>query len=213
MTSPITVLLVDDHAVVREGYRRLVDASGDIRVVGEAATGADACQCFVACAPDVVVMDISLPGISGIEAMRRMLARTEQARVLMFSMHEDAIFPSRALAAGARGYITKASAPDVLLDAIRAVAAGKRYIGSDVAQTLALRATVTDSTAVKSLSAREFEVLGLLAQGDTLGAIAEKLGMSQKTVANHQSSIKQKLGTATSAQLILHALQLGLVNG
>jgi DNA-binding NarL/FixJ family response regulator len=212
MNHRVRVLLVDDHAVVRHGYRRLLDNDAAIEVVAEAANATEAYQRFCAFDPDVVVMDISLPGASGIEALRRILARQAGARVLVFSMHEDAIFPTRALAAGARGYVTKASAPDVLLEAVHAVAAGKRYLSHDVAQALALRSTAGEERAVRSLAAREFEVLRLLVQGDTLADIAEKLGMTQKTVANHQSAIKQKLGVANSAQLVLLAIRLGVLD-
>src|SRR5271155_335741 len=125
--SQVSVLLVDDHAVVREGYRRLLERHGGIAVVGEAADAATAHALFCCLDPQIVVMDITLPGTSGIEAMRRILVYRSDARVLIFSMHEDAIFARRALQAGAFGYVTKASAPHVLVDAIRSVAAGQKY--------------------------------------------------------------------------------------
>ena len=124
----VSVLLVDDHAVVREGYRRLLERHGDIAVIGEAGDAATAHSLFCSREPQIVVMDITLPGTSGIEAMRRMLLYRPEARVLIFSMHEDTIFAKRALQAGAFGYVTKASAPTVLVEAIHAVAAGKRYL-------------------------------------------------------------------------------------
>src|SRR5690606_22269616 len=138
MSAPIRVLLVDDHAVVRAGYRGLLQGSGCIEVVGEAADASGACTLYREHAPDVVVMDISLPGRSGIVALERILARDSGARVLMFSMHEDAIFATHALRAGARGYITKSSAPEVLVEAVQAVADGRRYVGADMARTLAM---------------------------------------------------------------------------
>lgn len=211
MSSRVTVLLVDDHAVVREGYRRLLEESGRISVVGEAASAADAVEQFCRLAPHVVVMDIALPGISGIEGVRRIRNRDLHARVLVFSMHEDAIFVRRALEAGAAGYVTKASAPQVLVEAVDAIAAGKRYLSHDVAQMLALGPSPAGASASGPLSAREFEVLELLAQGCTLGEIAVALGLTVKTVANHQSSIKQKLGVETGTQLVRRAMQLGLV--
>ena len=127
MNGCVTVLLVDDHPIVREGYRRLLQDSGRINVVGEASTVEEACQKFDALDPNVVVMDIALPGVSGIEGIRRLLSRRADARVLVFSMYEDAIFVRRALDAGAAGYMTKASAPQVLVDAVDAVAGGRRY--------------------------------------------------------------------------------------
>lgn len=200
----MTVLLVDDHAVVREGYRRLLQDSGRITVVGEAADAAHAHQQLSGLAPDVIVMDIGLPGVSGIEGMRRILVHRPDARVLIFSMYEDAIFVRRALDAGAAGYLTKASAPRLLVEAVDTVASGQRYLSPDVAQALALHPQ-------QSLSGREFEVLKLLVQGSSVGEIAQQLGLHPKTVANHQSAIKQKLGAGTAAQLYRIAMRLGLV--
>ena len=197
----IAVLLVDDHSVVREGYRRLLERSSDIRVLGEAGNAADAYIEFCRLDPDVVVMDISLPDTSGIEAMRHMLAREDRAKTLMFSMHEEPIFASRAFQAGALGYVTKASAPDVLVEAVRVVAQGKRYLSQDIAQALALQALDSGERSLDALSHREFEVMRLLVAGHTVASVAEKLQLSYKTVANYQSAIRQKLGAETHAQL------------
>jgi two-component system invasion response regulator UvrY len=210
--SPVSVLLVDDHAVVREGYSRLLERHGDIKVIGEAGDAATAHSLFCCLDPQIVVMDISMPGTSGIEAMRRMLLFKAEARVLVFSMHEDVIFVRRALQAGAFGYVTKASAPNVLVQAIHTIASGKRYLSPEIAQKLALREFATDRDAAGSLSAREFEVLRLLTQGQSIKEIAESLGLNAKTVANHQSVIKQKLGVETAIQLLTKAGQLGLVS-
>ncbi|HVY81274.1 MAG TPA: response regulator transcription factor [Steroidobacteraceae bacterium] len=197
----ITVLLVDDHAVVREGYRRLLEKRGNIVVVGEAANAADAHEQFCRLAPQIVVMDISLPGVSGIEAMRRMLSREADTRVLIFSMYEDAIYAERALQAGAFGYITKASAPDVLVEAVHEIARGKRYMSADIAHALTQRHAAAGPGATGGLSAREFEILRMLVQGRSVRDIAEAMGLNAKTVANHQSAIKQKLGAETAVQL------------
>jgi DNA-binding NarL/FixJ family response regulator len=209
-TLQISVLLVDDHAVVREGYRRLLELSPDVRVAGEAEDAAQAYQRFCALRPDVVVMDVTLPGASGIEAMRRMLAREPEARVLIFSVHEDAIFVRRALDAGALGYVTKASAPDVLVQAVRTIARRVGYLSPDISQALAMRTAFHEGPPGRQLSAREFEVLRLLVQGYTLPSIAEKLGLSQKTVANHQSVIRQKFGANNGVQLAQMASRVGL---
>ena len=197
----IAVLLVDDHAVVREGYRRLLETRSNIVVVGEAASGAEALEQFSAVSPDVVVMDISLPGISGIETLRRMLASSPAARVLMFSMYEDAIYANRAMQTGAFGYVTKASAPNVLLTAVQSVAGGRKYMSPDIAQELALRNVATEADTLSRLAGREFEVLRLLVKGLPIREIADTMGLTPKTVANHQSVIKQKLGAETSVQL------------
>jgi two-component system invasion response regulator UvrY len=209
--GPVSVLLVDDHAVVREGYSRLLERHGDIVVIGEADDAATAHALFCSLDPQIVVMDISMPGTSGIEAMRRMLLYRPEARVLVFSMHEDAIFVRRALQAGAFGYVTKASAPNVLVQAIHAIANGKKYLSPEIAQKLALGDFATDSEAAGSLSGREFEVLRLLTQGQSVREIAQSLGLNAKTIANHQSVIKQKLGVETAMQLLTKAGELGLV--
>jgi len=206
----ITVLLVDDHAVVREGYRRLLERDAAIQVVGEAANSGEAYERAADLEPQVIVMDIALPGVSGIEAMRRILARRPQQCVLMFSMYDDTIFASRALEAGARGYVTKASAPEVLVDAISAVARGERYLSPDVGNAIARQISSPASSVVNTLTAREFEVLRLLARGETVRGIGERLGLSEKTVANHQSAIREKLGARNAVQLARVAAELGL---
>jgi DNA-binding NarL/FixJ family response regulator len=208
--AQVTVLLVDDHAVVREGYRRLLERHGDIIVTGEAADGTEAYALFCALAPQIVVMDITLPGVSGIETMRRMLDFKPTTRVLIFSMHEEAIFAQRALQAGACGYVTKASAPAVLVAAIHTVADGTRYLSPDIAQALALRAAPLDEHARLGLSPRELEVLRLLVQGRSIREIAQVMGINPKTVSNHQSLIRQKLGADTPIELLRMAQKLGL---
>ena len=210
MKPAISVLLVDDHAVVREGYRRLLERAVDLRIVGEAATAAEAVRICAQTAPDVVVMDISLPDVSGIEALRRLLARAPEARVLMFSIHDESIFPRHAFAAGALGYVTKASAPDVLVDAVRVVALGRRYLSPDIAHSLALQG-IGGERGIAALSTREFEIARLLALGHPVREIADKLCLSVKTVANHQWAIRQKLGADSAAQFLRIASRDGLI--
>lgn len=210
--SPIRVLLVDDHAVVREGYRRLLEQDTGIRIACEAGDAASAYQQFRDEAPDVVVMDIALPDTSGLEAMRRMLALRSDALVLIFSMFEDAIYVQKALDAGARGYLTKACAAEVLIDAVLAVAAGHTFISKDAAENLAKTAPAGTRELLASLSVREFEVFRLLARGHTLNDISDRLCLTPKTIANMQSAIKQKLDVENSAQLVLMALNAGLLD-
>ena len=208
----ISVLLVDDHAVVREGYRRLLEHDDSLVVAGEAATAAEAMLLDADLRPDVVVLDIALPGVSGIEILRRIIARRPGACVLMFSMYHDGIYASRALDAGARGYLSKASAPDLLVEAVRCVAGGRRYLSPDVEMAMNKQSSAANELA-DALSTRELEVLRMLTQGYGVEEIGERLGLSPKTAANHQSSIKQKLGADSALQLMLIAQQFGLVSG
>lgn len=210
-TARISVLLVDDHAVVREGYRRLLERASDLQVAGEATSGEAAVEQWQLLQPQVTVMDISLPGCSGIEATRRILALAPDARILMFSMHEDGVYARRALQAGACGYLTKAGAPEALVDAVRCVATGGQYIDPAVAGDLSSDARAAAEQGPDALSPREFEVLRLLAQGHAVRTVAERLGVSVKTVANQQTVIRQKLGAETPLQLLHAAVRLGLV--
>lgn len=205
----VKILLVDDHAVVRTGYRHLLENDSHLRVVGEAANSSEALHRERELAPDVIVLDIALPGVSGIETLRRILMSRPAARVLMFSMYGDAIYASRALREGALGYISKTSAPELLVEGVRAVAEGRRYISPDVSQSIATLSSRTNEL-IQSLSTREHEVLRLLTRGQDLEEIGGQLGLSAKTVANIQSSIKQKLGANTALQLIVIARQLRL---
>jgi two-component system invasion response regulator UvrY len=205
----IGVLLVDDHAVVREGYRRLLERDVRLSVVGEASSAADTLRLDAQLRPDVIVLDIALPGVSGIEVLRRILSRRADACVLMFSMYQDGIYATRALQSGARGYLSKASAPELLIEAVRSVASGQRYVSPDVEAAISKQQSRTSQLA-DTLSTRELEVLGLLTQGYGMDEIGERLGLSPKTAANHQSSIKQKLGASSALQLILIAQQYGL---
>jgi len=211
MAAAVTVLLVDDHAVVREGYRRLLERSPSIQVVGEAVDAQSAYIAFLERRPQVTVMDIALPGASGIDALRRIRARAPQAQVLMFSMYDDPVFAARALQAGARGYITKAAAPEALVEAVLAVARGGSYLTGRVAQQLALRNVGIGQGAAERLSPREFEVLRMLVSGRALADIARHLGLTTKTIANHQSILRQKLGAESAVQLLQAAVRLGIV--
>ncbi len=206
----IRVLLADDHPVVRSGYLRLLELDGGIRVVGEAGSGDAAYAAWQALAPDVLVTDISMPG-GGLELIRRVLARDALARVLVFSMHDGAALVVQALAAGAAGYVTKGSAPEALIDAVRAVHAGQRWLSPDVARHAQRRAPGGEQERLAELSAREFETFRLLAQGRSVDECATELKLSPKTIANHQTLIKEKLGVATLAALAHMALRHGVI--
>jgi two-component system invasion response regulator UvrY len=208
----IGVLLVDDHAVVREGYRRLLERDLRLNVVGEASSAAEALRFDAQLKPDVIVLDIALPGVSGIEILRRILSRRPDACVLMFSMYQDGIYATRALEAGARGYLSKSSAPELLIEAVRSVASGRCYVSPDVEAAMSKQRSRSSHLA-DALSTRELEVLRLLTQGYGMDEIGAQLGLSPKTAANHQSSIKQKLGATSALQLILLAQQYGLDSG
>jgi len=206
----INVLLVDDHAVVRAGYRHLLARDGRIAFIAEASDAQAAYASFGAFPPDVVVMDLALPDSSGIEVMRRMLEIRADARVLIFSMHEEPIFATRAMQAGARGYVTKSSGPEVLVDAVLAVARGECYVSRDVASILQRR-QAAQSEQPGALTPRELEVLRMLARGDTLNQIAERLSISEKTAANYQWLLRHKLDASNNIQLLLRAAEDGLM--
>jgi two-component system, NarL family, invasion response regulator UvrY len=208
----IRVLLVDDHAVVRTGFRLLLQAQSDITVVGEADSGEAACQRYAELNPDVVVMDLAMPGMGGLEALKRIRAHHAQARVLALSAHDDALHARRALREGARGFLSKRSAPEVLLEAITTVASGQRYLDATLAQKLALDEVAGAARSpVERLSEREFEVFKRLAAGNTVQRIADDLKLSASTVGTHLYNIKQKLGVANQSELTLLAIRHGLI--
>ena len=206
---PISVLLIDDHKVVLEGYRRLLEREPALSIVAEAGDAESAYRAFCESSPDVVVLDIALPGASGVDAMRRMLARNGAARILVCSMYEDPIYVERALDNGALGYVSKASAAEVLVPAIKAVGQGERYLSPDAAASLA-RWQLRGRNALASLSSREMEILGQLVRGASLADTAVAMNLSEKTVANYQTQIRRKLGARNAAQLVSTALKLGV---
>ena len=208
----IKVMLVDDHAVVRMGFKLLLQACDDITVVAEADSGEAACVACEAALPDVVVMDLAMTGIGGIEAIKRLTAKHSPLRILALSAHEDISHPMRALQAGALGYLSKRSAPEVLIDAIRATAKGQRYVDSQIAQRIAMQAINGDSNPVGKLSAREFEVFEQLARGQSVTQISETLKLSGSTVGTHLYNIKQKLGLNNQAEMTLLAVRHGLIS-
>jgi two-component system, NarL family, invasion response regulator UvrY len=208
----IQVLLVDDHAVVRTGFRLLLQSQPDINVAAEAQSGEAACQMYAELSPDVVVMDLGMPGMGGLEAVRRICARNSDARILALSAHDDPMHARRALREGALGFLSKRSAPETLIEAIATVAAGRRYIDPSLAQKLAL-AEIEGATRspIEQLSEREFEVFIRLAGGATVQKIADDLKLSASTIGTHLYNIKQKLGVVNQSELTLLAIRHGLI--
>lgn len=209
--TPVKVMLVDDHAVVRMGFRLLLEGAADIKVIAEAESGEEAVRAYPDVRPDVVVMDISMPGIGGLEAIDRIIAREPQARILVLSAHEDAMHARRVLKAGAVGYLTKRSAAEELIQAIRQVAQGKTFLEPSIAQQLAVQQLTGEKSLVDMLSEKEFKVFLALAKGKSVAEIAEVMSLSPRTVGTHLYNIKQKLGAANSAELAIIAMRAGLM--
>lgn len=206
----LRVMLVDDHAVVRSGYRRLIDAEPDMRLVAEAENADHACAALREHTIDVVVMDLSLREGSGLDAIGRLLERQPQLRVLVFSMHQSAGHVTQALRKGALGYITKHSDPLEMIAAIRTVAQGRKVFSADIAQVLACEA-VQHQNPLHCLSPREFDILRLFSAGTPAHSVGEQLHLSPKTVLNHLSNIRRKLDVGTEMELLLLAARHGLV--
>ncbi len=205
-------MLVDDHAVVRMGFRLLLQSVADISVIAEAESGEAACQRYTELNPDVVMMDLAMPGMGGLEALRRIRARHPHAQVLALSAHDDPMHARRALQEGALGFLSKRSAPEALIEAVAIVADGRRYLDPALAQKLALAEFDGGAKSpVERLSEREFEVFMRLAGGATVQRIAEDLNLSASTVGTHLYNIKQKLGLANQSELTLLAIRHGLI--
>jgi DNA-binding NarL/FixJ family response regulator len=203
------VLIVDDHPIVRDGLRRLLAAETGLEV-READTGKVALALFKQYRPTVVVLDLGLPDIGGLEVIGRLKIEEPGVRILVLSMHHDPIYVTRALQAGATGYVSKNAPPDQLLDAIRRVAGGQNYIEREIAQELALANVRTPSLPLEELSRRDLEILRLLVDGRSLLQIAEAMGVSYKTIANRCTQIKARLGAARTADLVRIAIRHGL---
>lgn len=207
----IQVMLVDDHAVVRMGFRLLLQTTSDIQVVGEADNGEHAIDLYPALRPDVVVMDLTMPGMGGIEAVKRILAFDREALILALSAHEDVSHPRRILKAGAAGYLSKRGAAEALTQAIRDVMAGRIVIDPLIAQRLQADDSDVGAPLVERLSEREFEAFLGLAKGQTVAQLAEAMQLSSSTVGTYLYNIKQKLGLQNQAEITLLAVREGLI--
>jgi two-component system invasion response regulator UvrY len=211
MSKKVTIVLVDDHAVVRAGVRRLLEQEALFDVIGEAESGERAYHMFGELKPDVMVMDLSMPGMGGLEAIRRILMRHERARILVLTMHEDLSFANQALKLGAKGYLIKNTLGDDLVKSIQTVSRGEVFLSDEIAKKMAMQSISGDQDPIHELSAREFEIFRLLAEGLEIDAIATTLNISSKTVSNYQTMIKQKLNINTPVELIRYAIKAGVI--
>jgi two-component system invasion response regulator UvrY len=210
--AKLTLLLVDDHAVVRSGFKVLLQTWDDVDVVAEANSGEEALPLYTLHRPEVVVMDIAMAGMGGIEATKRLMALDPQTRILALSAHEDSSYAKRALQAGALGYLSKRTAPEVLIDALRMVARHQRFIDPIIAQRMANQRTDSDTQYIDKLSPREFEVFILLAKGKSVVDISQSLGLSASTVGTHLYKVKLKLQLSNQSEMTLLAMRHGLLD-
>jgi len=211
MSKKVTIVLVDDHAVVRAGVKRLLEQEPLFEVIGEAESGEKGYQLFGVLKPDVMVMDLSMSGMGGLEAIRRIMMRHEKAKILVLSMHEDLSFANQALKLGAKGYLIKNTLGDDLVKAIETISRGEVFLSDEIAKKIAVSSIEVDQDPIHDLSAREFEIFRLLAEGLEVDAIATTLNISSKTVSNYQTMIKQKLNINTPIELIRYAIKVGVI--
>jgi len=212
LTNTISIMLVDDHAIVREGYRSLLQKQDNMDVVAEASDGQQAYLEYKNHQPDIVIMDISMPGQGGLEAISRIRQLNSAAKILVFSMHQNPSFAIQATRAGAFGYVTKSSDPEVLIRAIYDVHSGQHSLSSDIAQALAMEKLGTDSSALEQLTVREFEVFRMLVEAQSTATIAETLNISPKTVSNTHYIIKKKLDVSSDIELTRLAIKMNVLN-
>ncbi|MDP2816906.1 MAG: response regulator transcription factor [Polaromonas sp.] len=209
----IRIVIADDHAIVREGLKRIVSAAGDMELVAEAADGTEVMQRVRELSFDVLMLDLSMPGRSGMELIKLVHAEKPKLRILVLSMHQELQYAVRAIKSGASGYLTKESAPALLEQAIRKLAGGGAFISAEVAEQLALGAMPGSKTLPhEHLSNREFEVFRLLVAGVSVTDIAARLKLSVKTVSSHKANLTQKMGLHNQSELIRYALKHGLTD-
>ena len=209
--AKINILLVDDHSVVRMGFKMLIENESDMAVISEAESGELGITAYKEYKPSVVIMDITMPGMGGLDAIERIIAFDKKAKILVLSAHEDSVHPKRALSAGALGYLTKRSAAEELIKAIRSVNSGTKYLEPNIAQQMAITQLSGENNPVEILSDREFEVFIALAKGKSTNEIADTMCLSPRTVGTHLYNIKQKLNANNSAEIALIAIRCGLL--
>ena len=211
--NSISVVLVDDHPVVRDGYRRLLEQVPNIKVIAETDSGEAGYDYYRKYSPDVLVLDINMPGIGGLEAIRRIKAFDERARILVFSMHSSEIMIHRALEAGALGYLTKQGGMAQMVQAVQKVAKGRMYIDAEHVTSMAQHKLPNNSLdPIQALSAREFQIFKLLAEGLTVAEIAKTLSISAKTVGVHHTNIMNKLELKNASQLVRLAILCNVID-
>ncbi len=206
----IRVLLVDDHAVVRAGFKLFLSTVSEITFIAEADCGEKALQLFPEIQPDIIVMDLSMPGIGGLETIQRLVSRYPAIKILVFSVHDEQVYVSRAINAGAKGYMTKSSAPDLLADAIKLILSGEVFIEASLKSHIDGKASDYQQI-IEAFSSREFDVFRMLAQGSDAHRISRELCLGYKTVANYSTGIKKKLKVSNVAELSHVAIVLGLL--
>jgi DNA-binding NarL/FixJ family response regulator len=213
LSGDVRIVLVDDHAVVRAGYRRFLEQERGYSVIGEAASGEEAYSLLQRISPDIVLLDLSMPGLGGLSSLRRFKLRWPLLPILVFSMHDTVAFATQALRAGANGYVTKGSDPQLMVDSVRSVLSGEVAMSPDIRQRLERVAADIRASPTLGLSVREFDIFRMIAGGKNHDDIAQLLNLSVKTVANNHSTIRQKLGVTTDIELLDVALQCGAVEG
>lgn len=209
-SKPITVLLVDDHQIVRVGFRRLIETTSDIRVLAEAQSGEESYQLVNDLRPDIIIMDINMPGIGGLEAIGRLRKRNVKEKIIALTVHETEPFPSRVLAAGVQGYLSKRCAPQELIQAIRKVYRGETFVTNQVMREIN-KTPGNDEATINKLTPREFQVFSLLAEGRTAVEIGHDMNLSHKTIHSHRSNIMKKLKLETSFSIVQFAILQGIV--
>jgi two-component system invasion response regulator UvrY len=210
----IKVLLVDDHELVRLGIKRLLQDVQGVKVIGEASTGEEAVTLSKELVPDVVIMDVHMPGIGGLEATRKMIRHNPDIKILALTIYEDEPYPSRLLQAGASGYITKGCDSDEMIRAIRTINSGQRYISPTIAQQIAIkRFTKGEESPLDALSERELQIMLMITQGQKVQDISKKLCLSPKTVNSYRYRIFEKLNINSDVELTLMAVRLGMIEG
>lgn len=211
MNTHISLLIVDDHQALRKGLKDILTASLHVQNLYEADSSEQAYELFCKHIPDIVITDLSMPGLGGLELIRKILARHPAAKIIAYTMHDEYVFAVQTLAAGAMGYVLKSAEADTLISAISSVCNNKRYMSADIAQKVALRSLTGELTTMDSLTSREFEVFRLIASGYTVADIAKMMTISYKTVATYQTRLKRKLDIKNPIDLVKTAMQHGVI--